>query len=114
MDHLIIVKHENDLIKHLMEPRERGTRNLGWKTFGRHRTGGKDVASDLSLATLPPLCARAGVSHWKRMTGAGGALRICKKKFLHLLEEVSEFCKIKSKRTHWEMETDGFLFDKWL
>lgn len=25
MDHLIIVEHENDLIKHLMEPRERET-----------------------------------------------------------------------------------------
>lgn len=31
MDHLIIVKHENDLIKHLMEPRERETRG----TLGR-------------------------------------------------------------------------------
>ena len=33
MDHLIIVKHENDLIKHLMEPREKETRG----TLGRSR-----------------------------------------------------------------------------
>lgn len=81
MDHLIIVKHENDLIKHLMEPRERGTRNLGWKTFGRRLTGGKNVASDLSLAVLPPLCARAGVLHWERMMGG-------KEEFSYLQKEV--------------------------
>lgn len=55
MDHLIIVKHENDLIKHLMEPREWKTRNLGQKTLGQHFTGGKELMFNLSSIVCTPL-----------------------------------------------------------
>lgn len=54
MDHLIIVKHENDLIKHLMEPREREVRGTLSRRHLNNITKNEKVLN-LSLIIYTPL-----------------------------------------------------------